>query len=285
MKISVVVTTYNWKEALGLCLKSIFAQTRLPEEIIVADDGSREDTAELVRAHSAASPVPLIHMWQPDEGFQAAKARNRGIAAASGNYIVLLDGDMLVNRFFIEDHHRLAKPNTFLQGKRACLSPAATRRILESGTIRIGPFMRGVATWWHRRYLLHSRCLSAIYSATDRQMRGILSSNMACWRSDALRINGFDERFVGYGYEDADFAQRLLHAGLQRQYLKHLICAAHLYHPCRAGAAEAINKGIVQECQESRAIRCEQGIDSYLPTRAGENDCSESARGARVAAA
>ena len=271
MKISLVATTYNWKMALGLCLESIFAQTRLPEEIIVADDGSREDTAELVRTYRAKSPVPLIHVWHPDEGFQAAKTRNRGIAAARGDYIVLLDGDMIANRFFIEDHGRLAKPNAFVQGKRAMLSAEATRRILESGTVRIGPFSSGVKLS-HRRFLLRSRFLAGLFSATDRRLRGTMSCNMAFWRSDALRVNGFDERFVVYGGEDGDFALRLMHLGLRRQYVKHLAFGAHLYHPCRANSAGPSNEPFVQQCRESGATRCERGIDRYLQTSAGGSD-------------
>lgn len=284
MKISLVVTTYNWKEALGLCLKSIFAQTRLPDEIVVADDGSREDTAELVRAFAAQSPVPLVHVWHPDEGFQLAKIRNRGIAAARGDYIVQLDGDMVADRHFIEDHGRIAKPNAFAQGKRAFLTPEATRRVLEAGTVRIGPFSAGVKLS-HRRFLLRSRLLSRIFSSTDRRTRGILGCNMAYWRDDALRVNGFDERFVGYGGEDGDFALRLLHLGLQRQYLKHLAFGAHLHHPCRANPAGSSNEPFVQKCRESGAVRCAAGIDRYLQSRSGENDLSASPRGERTAAA
>jgi GT2 family glycosyltransferase len=262
MKISLVVTTYNWKEALALCLESLFVQTRLPDEIIVADDGSREDTAELIRSYIAKSPVPLTHIWHPDEGFQAAKTRNRGIAAACGEYIILLDGDMIANRHFIEDHDRIAKPGMFVQGKRAMLSPKATRRILNSGETRIGPFSAGVK-FSNRKFLIRSAFLSRICSLVDQRLRGSMSCNMAVWRSDAIRINGFDERFVGYGGEDGDFSLRLMHLGLKRQYIKHLAVGAHLHHPCRSGSN---NERFVVQCLETRATRCSQGIDRYLQT-------------------
>jgi glycosyltransferase involved in cell wall biosynthesis len=283
MKISLVVLTYNWKEALALCLESIFAQTRLPDEIIVTDDGSREDTAELVRAYIRKSPVPMIHVWQEDKGFRAAAARNRGIAAACGDYIVQLDGDMILNRYFIEDHARLAKENTFIQGKRAMLSQEATRRILASGTINIGPLSPGVK-FSHRRFLVRSRLLSAIFSSTNRRPRGTLSCNMSFWRSDLIRVNGFDERFVGYGGEDGDLALRLLHLGLSRQYMKHMAFGAHLYHPSRANPAEPGNEPFVQQCRESGATRCEHGIDRYLHANGNENKISASAGNDRAAA-
>jgi glycosyltransferase involved in cell wall biosynthesis len=263
MKISLLISTYNWKEALGLCLESVFAQTRLPDEILIADDGSREDTAQLVRAYAEKSPVPLLHVWHPDEGFQLAKIRNRGIAAASGDYLVQLDGDMIVNRFFIEDHARIAKPHAFAQGKRAFLSPEATKRALDLRTIRFGPFSPGIK-WSHRRFLLRSRWLSAIFSSIDRRTRGILGCNMAYWRDDALRVNGFDERFVGYGGEDGDFALRLLHLGLERLYMKHLAFGVHLYHPCRANPEGSSNEQFVQECRDTKASRCIEGVERYL---------------------
>ena len=283
MKISLIVTTYNWKEALALCLESVLAQTRLPDEIVVADDGSRQETAELIRAYMQKSPVPLIHVWHPDEGFQLSKIRNRGIADARGDYIVQLDGDMIANRFFIEDHGRIAKANTLVQGKRALLSPKATRRVLESGTVRLGPFSRGVKLS-QRRFLLRSHCLSRLFSSTNRRARGTLGCNMAYWRTDAIRINGYDEQFVVHGGEDVDFALRLLHLGLKRQYVKHLAFGAHLYHPCRGNPAELNNERFVKQCQESGAIRCSRGIDRYLHARAGRNNFSASPGSERLAA-
>jgi GT2 family glycosyltransferase len=266
MKISLIVTTYNWKEALALCLDGIFAQTRLPDEIVVADDGSREDTAELIIAYKQKSPVPLLHVWQPDEGFQAAKIRNRGIAAACGDYLILLDGDMVVNRFFIEDHRRLAETGAFVQGKRALLDACATRRILESKKIGIGPLFPGVK-FSNRKFLLRSPALSRLFSPTDRRLRGTMSCNMAVWRDDIFRVNGFDERFVLHGGEDIDFAQRLLHLGLKRRYVKHLAVGAHLYHSCRGNPDELANERFVEKCRELGTIRCSQGIDQYLQIR------------------
>jgi glycosyltransferase involved in cell wall biosynthesis len=283
VKISIIVTTYNWKEALALCLESVLAQTRLPDEIVVADDGSRDDTAELVRAYMRKSPVPLIHVWHPDEGFQLSKIRNRGIAGARGDYIVQLDGDMIANRFFIEDHGRIAKANAFVQGKRSLLSPESTSRILKSKTIRVGAFSRGVK-FSHRRFLLRSRCLSWLFSSTNRRARGTLGCNMAYWRSDAIRVNGYDEQFVIHGGEDLDFALRLLHLGLKRQYMKHLAFGAHLYHPCRGNPEVLDNESIVQRCQESGAISCSRGIDQYMHACAWGNSFSAAHRSERRAA-
>jgi glycosyltransferase involved in cell wall biosynthesis len=99
---SLIVTTYNWPEALEACLQSAFKQTLLPKEIIVCDDGSTDSTKQVIDNLRKISPVSLVHLWQPDEGFQASKARNKGIAASVGEYIVQIDGDVLLHKDFIK---------------------------------------------------------------------------------------------------------------------------------------------------------------------------------------
>ena len=104
---SLVITTYNSPDVLDLALLSALAQSEFPCEIIVADDGSTNDTAMLVEAYRVASRIPVVHVWQEDCGFRAAASRNRAIAAARGSYIVIVDGDMLLHRDFIKDHKRM----------------------------------------------------------------------------------------------------------------------------------------------------------------------------------
>src|SRR5687767_9054063 len=104
MKTSLIITTYNWKEALDLTLRSVARQVEMPDEVLVADDGSRPDTGELIRAWAQRLPVPVRHIWQEDLGFRLARSRNRAIAAATGEYIVIVDGDMALHSHFIADH-------------------------------------------------------------------------------------------------------------------------------------------------------------------------------------
>jgi glycosyltransferase involved in cell wall biosynthesis len=130
MNVSLIVLTYNWPQALARVLDGIAAQTRLPDEVIVADDGSGEPTRQLIETVARDFPAPLRHLWQEDRGFRAARARNRGIAAASGDYVILLDGDMLLHRAFIVDHLMLAAPGFFLQGGRIKANEAETQRLL-----------------------------------------------------------------------------------------------------------------------------------------------------------
>src|SRR4051794_16035860 len=119
MRSSLVVTTYNWPDALDLVLTSALDQRVLPDEVIVADDGSGEPTAEVVRRRAerfAERRVPLHHVWHPDEGFRAAAIRNRALARASGDYILLIDGDCILHPDFVSSHLAFARQGQFVQG-------------------------------------------------------------------------------------------------------------------------------------------------------------------------
>ena len=170
MDISLIITTYNWKEALGVSLASVLAQTLPPCEIIVADDGSRPDTGELVRRLAATAPVPVIHSWQEDLGFRLAMSRNRAIARARGAYIILIDGDIVVDRRFVEDHRDFARMGHFVQGTRVLLGPELTERVLASGELRRPLLARGVE---NRKNCVRSLLLARLFSFRSRRLPGV----------------------------------------------------------------------------------------------------------------
>ena len=87
-KVSLLIATYNWKEAGNLSLLSVFDQTTLPQEILIADDGSKDDTRQMIEEMRKISPIPIIHVWQEDKGFRVGAIRNKAIARASGDYII-----------------------------------------------------------------------------------------------------------------------------------------------------------------------------------------------------
>ena len=104
MKLTLIITTYNWPDSLLLVLKSILNQTVLPDEIIIADDGSGSETRELISKFKKDTNLNIIHSWQDDIGFRAAKSRNNAIIESTGDYIVLIDGDVILHPNFLEDH-------------------------------------------------------------------------------------------------------------------------------------------------------------------------------------
>ena len=223
----------------------------------MADDGSRKDTAETVRRCAAISPVPLRHVWQPDEGFRLAASRNRGIAASSGDYIIMVDGDVLLDRHFCEDHARFAEKGRWIQGSRVLIGSERTQAILAGGSCRLGPFSRGIH---NRKNAVRSRLLAMLVRGAQGPLRGVRGCNMAFWRDDAARVNGFNEAFTDWGREDSEFVVRLAHAGITRRNLKHQALVFHLYHPENSRKSLPRNDLLLQEAIESKMVRCEKGL-------------------------
>lgn len=261
MRISVVVITYNWPEALRAVLGGLARQRELPYEVIVTDDGSRQETRELLRQMARDYPTRLVHVWQPDDGARMSRARNRGIAAARGDYIVLLDGDMVPERHFIADHRAFAQAGCFVQGSRMLPDQAASQRMLARGRYRPHFFSRGLE---RRRHALRLPWLARLWARPKVSRRGIKSCNMGFWREDLLAINGFNEAMTGWGREDAELAVRAFNHGLLRRDLRFAGMATHLWHASRKYRGRSINDDILDATVAHALTRCEQGLDAHL---------------------
>lgn len=261
--VSLVITTYNWPEALALVLESVRRQTRPPDEVLIADDGSREDTRALLDSVARDFPTPLRHVWQPDDGFRAARARNRAIAASSGDYIVIVDGDMVLRRHFIADHLAAAKPGTFTQGSRLFAGPDASARMLRDSLTEPGFFFPDLG---RRRHTLRIPPLARLQLATSERAdpKYVKSCNQAYWRADLLRSNGFDERMQGWGREDDELGARLFNGGIPRRLLRFSGLATHLHHTLRHSNGASPNDAFLAETRARRLTRCERGIDQHL---------------------
>ncbi len=262
MTISLIITTYNWKEALGLALNSALQQTQLPKEIVIADDGSGSDTAAVIRRIAATAPVPVIHSWQEDQGFRLATSRNKALAKTSGDYIVLIDGDIILERHFIFDHARFARSGYFVQGTRVLLGELLSAQILTGKKNLHEPFCRrGVE---NRKNCLRSDFLCRLFSYRERSMSGVRTCNFAFWRNDALAVNGFNEDFIGWGREDSEFTARLLNYGLVRRNIKFNALAYHLYHPHNDRSHLEENNQLLKKTIENKLVWCEKGVNSHL---------------------
>jgi glycosyltransferase involved in cell wall biosynthesis len=261
VKATLIITTYNWKEALEVSLLSAFRQTLLPFEIVVADDGSGPDTRELVERMNQAAPVPVIHSWQKDKGFRLARSRNRAMARARGEYIVLVDGDIVLDPHFIEDHIAFARPGYFVQGTRVLLSKSVSEQVL-AGKAMVAAFCRkGVE---NRKNCLRSAILARLFSLTSRSLTGIKTCNFAFYKQDAIAVNGFNEEFVGWGREDSEFTVRLLNYEVRRRNMKFYGLAYHLYHAMNDRTRLGNNDRILQRAIEGKLTWCENGISRYL---------------------
>lgn len=261
LKTSLIVTTYNWKEALELVLTSVSVQSQMPDEVIVADDGSREDTAELVRRMAVSFPAPLLHVWQEDRGSRAAEIRNKAIAKASGEYILLVDGDVILHGDFVLHHKSMAQANAFRQGSRVILSPAKTADVLAKKQLTFSPFEWGLK---NRKNAVVSSALSKFFSRKSNGLRGIRTCNFAFWRTDGIAVNGFNADFIGYAREDSEFAARLMNSGVMRENLRFGAAVYHLFHPIQSKETIGVRDALLRDAVENRLVRCRNGIDKYL---------------------
>ncbi len=258
---SLVITTYNSPEALDLVIRSALAQSEPPCEIIVADDGSTSDTVMLVETYRAASTIPVVHVWQEDLGFRAATSRNRAIAAAKGNYVVIVDGDMLLHRDFIKDHKRMSLKGSFIQGSRMLLSQEYTASRIATKNISVSLFEKGLE---NRKNALRFPSLSQLLALKSRSLAGIRSCNMSFFRNDCIRVNGFNEDFVGWGREDSEFAVRLVNSGILRRNVRFSALACHLGHRENQRQSLADNDRILEQAIAGKLTTCRNGIDKYL---------------------
>lgn len=227
--ISIIVATYNWPQALDCVLAGLAKQTWRSFEIIVADDGSRPDTANIVEQWKARLDVPLIHAWQPDEGFRLSRVRNLAASKSSGGYLIFIDGDCIPPTTFVEDHARLAKRGWFVGGRRGFLSPRATAEILDH---RLDPYHLRPADFIKHSHAGRMRRLplGPLRRLRPLRWKQVEGCNMAVWRDDFLRVGGFDEAFREYGHEDVDFALRLMRSGLKGVWATYAATLLHLDH-------------------------------------------------------
>jgi glycosyltransferase involved in cell wall biosynthesis len=261
MRITVAIITYNWPAALERVLESLARQTRLPDEVIVTDDGSTGETRHVIERVAATFPVRLVHLWQPDDGARMSRARNRAIAAATGDYIIILDGDMVAEPHFVADHEAFATRGCYVQGSRVLSDEALTRRMLADGSVRATFFTPGIE---RRRHTLRMPALARWYAKPSQKTRGIKSCNMGFWREDLLALNGFNEGMTGWGREDTELVTRAFHAGLHRRDLRFSALATHLYHRTRKNIVDNPNDRILDETRKLGLVRCELGVDQHL---------------------
>ena len=262
LRVSLVVTTYNWPRALAVVLESIRAQRRMPDEVVIADDGSQPCTAAIVRAAAPGFPCALRHVWQEDHGFRVARSRNLAISASNGDYVLLIDGDMVLHPRFVSDHLAAARPGSFVQGSRALVSEAFTARRLADPGLRPSWAAHGLR---RRRHVLRVPLLSAVYlQLRTGAPKMVKTCNQGWWRDDLLALNGFDERMLGWGREDEELALRAWHAGIECRQLRLAGLAYHLHHTERHQDGRSPNDVYLEETRASRATRCVSGVSTHL---------------------
>ena len=258
--VTLVISTYNWESALDRVLHSVARQSLLPNEVIVADDGSGPATRAVIERWLPVLKTTLRHVWHEDIGFRLSAIRNRALAATHSDYAVLLDGDMLIHPDFIRSHAEFAIPGAYAQGSRVMLGEPITKRILAGEDVSIGFFTRGIR---NRFNTIHAPAFSGLHRGARGPLRRTRGANLAFWMPDARRVNGFNEDLTGWGREDSEFVARLQNTGVRRRNLKFGAVAYHLHHTTRSQASVAANHAVFEHVVRERITRCANGMDKY----------------------
>lgn len=266
MKTTVIVTTYNRPDALAVVLEGYCGQSDHDFGLVVADDGSKRETAEVVRQFARRASFPITHIWQEDRGFRAAAIRNRAVASTSADYLIFTDGDCVPSHHFVRVHKQLAEPGYFLGSNRVLLSPELTNRVLDERTpIHAWKGIDWMQSWFRRDV---NRVLPLIHLpdgpfrkwAPDR-WEGIKTCNLSAWRTDLIRVNGLDESYEGWGLEDSDLVIRFLHAGVKHKNARFAATVFHLWHPEQDRMSLPDNQKRLNDLLRSTTVRAVVGLD------------------------
>lgn len=225
LAVSLILTTFNWPEALDLTLWSVTKQNLLPTQVIIADDGSTVSTRLVTAKYKERLPIELV--WQPDNGFRAARARNLAILRAEHDYVIFTDGDCLLPPEFIQNHVRLASRNKIVAGSRALISKQKTDHLMQNRE-------RTSIEHLFSSYKFSNLPLGTLRDSRPESWQTVRSCNFGIHRTDVVKVKGFDEAYTGWGREDSDFVVRLLRSGVKVRSGRFGVCVAHLHHQERS---------------------------------------------------
>lgn len=265
---SIIISTYNQPDWLQRCLWGYAHQDRRDFEVVIADDGSRDDTRARIEAMRPELPFALQHVWQEDDGFQKCRILNKGIAAARADYIIVSDGDCVPRADFVSQHLRLREPGRFLGGGY-CKLPRALSHAIDRDVIARGDHCR---LSWLRAHGLplkkvslklwaqpgwRERLLNAV-TPTEPRWAG---NNASGWKADIERINGFDERMT-YGGEDLELGDRLENTGVRGKQIRFSAVCVHLDHDRGYVDAEkkAANLRLRERTRQEKLVWTEYGL-------------------------
>ena len=269
-KISIIVTTYKWPDALGLVLDALNQQSYSNFEVIVADDGSPKSTERLVYKYKNKFKTKLYYVWHQDTGFRTSAIRNKAIAKSTGSYIIFLDGDCIPRRNFISSHIELCERGYFVTGNRILLSRSYTKNILSGKKdITRYSFMKWMLLFAKNKInrLLPLVTLPGLkwrYKNITK-WQGAITCNMAAWKDDLLDINGFNEEYKGWGLEDSDLVVRLLNSGKKRKEGRYATGVFHLWHKKNSRQHTERNYSMLMNAIDTSMTFVDKGISKHQP--------------------
>ncbi len=272
---SVIISTYNRPAHLERCLEGFRHQTTTEFELLVADDGSGDETAEVIRVAARDYPVPIRHAWQEDSGFRKCKVLNQAVRLAASDYLVFTDSDCVPHRDFVKAHLRYRAAGRCLVGRSVKWGAARTQRI-DLRDVAAGRHARiRPRDFWdnlrkRNRYLPYGIRLPGEWGfrlvqhlKKNRDPRG---GNFSLWKSDLVRVNGWNEDFESWGLEDVELGRRLRLAGVEPMLVINKACTFHLHHP--EGSRKSRSARVAYDASKARGLPwCPNGlVRSAMPS-------------------
>ena len=272
MKIGVVISSYNQPEWLRKCLTGFTYQSLVPDEVLIADDGSDHCTAEVVKSFAAC--LPIKHVWHEDSGFRKTEILNKAIIAAESAYLVFTDGDCIPRRDFLAVHRANAANNRMLSGGYVKLSMDASQAItatdIKTGSCFTPEFLRQHMNLPSLRSLklTSNRTWARVLDTATTTRSSWNGHNASTFRNILLQANGFDSR-MKYGGEDRELGERLANKNVQARTVRHRAVCLHLEHE-RGYVNQTdldINNAIRRETRQQNITRTPHGIDEITPQK------------------
>ena len=265
--ISVIISTYNKPHFLKKVLTGYCYQTFKDFEIIIADDGSSNETREMIKKFENLITQKIYHVWHEDNGFRKCKILNDAINKSSNDYLVFSDGDCIPDSNFLEIHSKLARKGYFLSGGHFPISEAVSNSLeiedIKSQICFSKRYLikKGQAIGKNYFKLIKNPILAHFFDRLTPTKATFNGNNSSAWRSDIVEANGFDER-MEYGGLDCELGYRLNNKGIKSSQVRNRTTVLHLYHtrPYKNKDAVAKNRLIRKSTLENKITATDFGI-------------------------
>lgn len=287
LPVSIIFTTYNATRWLEKVLWGYEQQSYTNFEIIIADDGSGEETRDLIKRVNNETSLKLRHIWHEDNGFQKCRILNKAILHAQHDYVIFSDGDCIPRQDFVAEHVKNAEPGHYLSGSYYKLPLPTSEVINKQDVISQQCFD---VSWLYQNGLPKTRKTlklraGAKSAAWLNQLTpakcNLKGSNASCWLEDILAVNGFDER-MQWGGLDREFGVRLINQGIKSKHVRYNAICIHLDHPrgYKDKAMVASNNKLRIHNEKKGVTWTEHGIQQLLDGGyvAQDSEVSERAR-------
>lgn len=246
---SIIISTYNATEWLEKVLHGYNNQTYTSFELVIADDGSTEETKQLLEQMQAKVFYKIIHVWHEDNGFQKSAILNKAITACNTPYIIMSDGDCIPRKDFVTQHVKYRQKGYFLSGGYFMLPMDLSKKITSEDIYKERCFdlkwlkNNGLKSSFKNNKLNAGYLKALILNNITPTNASWNGHNASGWKEDIVTVNGFDER-MQYGGQDRELGERLFNLGIKSKQIRYSAVCIHLDHPRGYKNQESINKNL-----------------------------------------